>query len=98
MDRRLRIYLAWTPEQLTEAFSVVDQLVRAGHEVVMEACVSRWREIDRQRVSSCHCMLRLPGDNPKGDFAVDSAKVLGLPVYFSLQDCLDALPKRAEVA
>lgn len=94
MDSRLRIYLAWTPEQLTDAFSAVDQLVRAGHAPVMEACVPHWGEMDKQRVASCHCLVRLPGESLKNDFAVDFAKVLGLPVYFSLQACLNDLPKR----
>lgn len=94
MESRLRIYLAWTPEKLESALYWADQVLRAGHVPVMEACVPHWGEMDKQRVASCHCLVRLPGDSLKNDFAVDSAKVLGLPVYFSLQACLDALPKR----
>lgn len=97
MDRRFRIYLAWTPEQLEAAFNDADQLVRAGHVPVCQSCTPDWSAEDRQRLSECHVLLRWPGESLKCDFAVDAAKVLGLPVYFSLQACLNDLPKRAEV-
>jgi hypothetical protein len=97
MDRRLRIYVAWTPEHLFEAARAAGQLVQAGHRVIMETCAPEWTEADRLLVASCDCLVRWPGESTKSDFAVDCAKVLGLPVYFSLQACLNDLSKRAEV-
>lgn len=94
MKRALRIYLAWTPEQLTGAFRAADLLLQAGHVPVMQGTSPDWSELDRWRLEACDCLVRLPGESPKCDCAVDSAKVRGLPVYFSLHDCLNALPKR----
>lgn len=98
MDGRLRIYLAWTPEELADALTGAEQLLRAGHDPVMQTCVERWTELDRWRLEACDCLVRLPGESTKCDFAVDCAKVLGLPVYFSLQACLDNLPKQRVVS
>lgn len=88
----MRIYLAWPTEQLAYALEGAEQLHRAGHVPVMQTCAPQWTALDRKRVESCDCLVRLPGESSKADFAVDSAKVLGLPVYFSLQDCIEALP------
>lgn len=87
-----RIYLAWPTEQFTAALDGAEQLVRAGHVPVMQGCALDWSGMDRWRLEMCDVLLRWPGDSAKCDFAVDSAKVLGLPVYFSLQECLAALP------
>lgn len=98
MERRLRIYLAWPTEQLAKAFAEAWQLIEAGHVPICQSCTPDWSAADRQRLSDCDVLLRWPGESPKCDCAVDAAKVLGLPVYFSLQDCLNDLPKRAVVS
>lgn len=92
MERRLRIYLAWPTEQLFAAIRGAEQLARAGNVPVMQGCALDWSGMDRWRLEMCDVLLRWPGESPKCDCAVDAAKVLGLPVYFSLQDCLSDLP------
>lgn len=95
MDGRRRIYLAWPADRLVEALHVAVEVIRAGHDPMMQTSSAEWSRLDRQRVEACDCLVRFPGESTKCDFSVDSAKVLGLPVYFSLQACLNDLPKRA---
>ena len=57
-----------------------------------------WCALDLHWLQACHCVLRLYGHSPGGDREVEAAKVLGMPIYFSLPDCLRALPKRKESA
>lgn len=97
VDSRLRVYLAWPTDALADALAGAEQLARTGHAPVLQTCVPRWTELDRWRMEGCDCLVRFSGESDKCDFAVDSANVLGLPVYFSLQACLDDLTKRAVV-
>lgn len=92
MNGRRRIYLAWPDDRLEEAFGSAVRLALMEHVPIMQACAPEWSELDRQRLSACDCLVRFSGESLKCDFAVDSANVLGLPVYFSLQECLAALP------
>ncbi|MCS6294332.1 MAG: hypothetical protein H8J66_14775 [Nitrospira sp.] len=94
MDKRRRIYLAWPSDRFVEALHLAVEVIRAGHDPLMQTSSAEWSRLDRNRVEACDCLVRFPGENPKADCAVDCAKVLGLPVYFSLQECLDDLPKR----
>ena len=90
----MRIYLAWPTEQLAYALEGAEQLHRAGHVPVMQTCAPQWTYLDRQRIEACACVVRYPGESAKSDYAVDFAKVRGLPVYWSLRDCLADLPVR----
>lgn len=94
MNGPLRIYLAWPEDRLEEAFGSAVRLALLGHVPILQTCAPEWSALDRQRVAACDCLVRWPGESPKADFAVDCANVLGLPVYFSLQACLAALPKQ----
>lgn len=96
MEQYLRVYIAWPNEQLTVALRAAGQLFQDGHVPIMQGCAPDWNEMDRWRLEMCSCIVRFPGESTKSDFAVDCAKVLGLPVYFSLQACLDDLPKLVE--
>lgn len=98
MDGLIRIYLSWPPDQFMAMIKAAERLSDSGHVPIMQSCSTQWTYLDRKRVEACDCLVRFSGESTKADFAVDCAKVLGLPVYFSLQACLDDLPKRAEVA
>lgn len=52
-----------------------------------------WCALDLHWLTACHVVLRLPGHSPGSDREVDAAKQLGLPVFYSLADCLRDLPK-----
>jgi hypothetical protein len=53
----------------------------------------RWMLLDLRWLQICHVVLRLPGDSPGADREVDFAKQLGMPIYFTLADCVRDLPK-----
>jgi hypothetical protein len=53
-----------------------------------------WCALDLHWLTACHMVLRLPGESPGSDREVDAAKQLGLPVYYSLAECMRALPTR----
>lgn len=90
----MRIYLAWPTNRLADALAGAEQVMQAGHVPVLQGCAPEWGRADRQRVEACACVVRYPGESSKCDFAVDMAKVRGLPVYWSLRDCLADLPVR----
>ena len=51
-----------------------------------------WCALDLQWLKACHAVLRLPGDSPGADREVEFAMTLGLPIYYGLEACLQALP------
>lgn len=51
-----------------------------------------WWALDLQWLKACHCVLRLAGESPGADRELEFAKTLGMPVYYSLAACLQALP------
>ena len=51
-----------------------------------------WLRLDLRWLEACHGVLRLHGYSPGADREVEKAKVLGLPVYYSIPECLKALP------
>lgn len=51
-----------------------------------------WCALDLQWLKACHCVVRLPGDSPGADREIEFAMTLGLPIYYSLAACLQALP------
>lgn len=88
----MRIYLAWPTNRLADALAGAEQVMQAGHVPVLQGCAPEWGRADRQRIEACACVVRYPGESAKSDYAVDFAKVRGLPVYWSLRDCLADLP------
>lgn len=50
-----------------------------------------WIDIDLEWVSVCDCLLRLPGESIGADNEIDIARVLGKPVFFSIEDLRYAL-------
>ncbi len=51
-----------------------------------------WTALDLHWLQCCHCLLRLHGYSPGADREVERAKQLGLPVYYSIEACVQALP------
>ena len=80
------------------------ELLAAGHlpfvphlchfaDVVLPQPYERWMQFDLHWIEACHCVLRLEGDSRGADREVDRAKQLGIPVYYGLAACLEALPR-----
>lgn len=51
---------------------------------------SEWMAICLEWISTCNCLLRLPGDSPGADAEVEYAKQCGLRVYYHLHDLLSS--------
>lgn len=52
-----------------------------------------WMTVDLRMLGRCDWFLRLPGYSPGADREQERARTLGLPLYFSVEACLAALPK-----
>ena len=63
----------------------MDQIVAREYEA--------WMTVDLRMLQHCHWFLRLPGHSPGADREHERAKVLGLRIFLSLEECLAALPK-----
>lgn len=51
-----------------------------------------WMRLDLHWLAACDCVLRLEGFSPGADRETERAKQLGMPIYYTLPDCLAALP------
>lgn len=51
-----------------------------------------WLALGMDELASCDCVLRLPGESIGSDAEVERAKVLGLRVYYGLDDFLAQAP------
>ena len=51
-----------------------------------------WYQYDFVWLELCDCLLRLPGESVGSDLEVRRAKELGIPVYWSVEEALEAHP------
>ena len=51
-----------------------------------------WYQYDLAWLELCDCLLRLPGESVGADLEVRRAKDLGIPIYWSLEEALEAHP------
>jgi hypothetical protein len=49
-----------------------------------------WTALDNEWVEACDCLLRLPGESKGADEEVKLAESLGLPIYYSVQEAIEA--------
>lgn len=49
-----------------------------------------WTALDNEWVPVCDCVLRLPGESSGADAEVKLAESLGLPIYYSVQEAIEA--------
>lgn len=72
-------------------------LLRAGHlpfvphlnhfaDYLCPQAYETWMLYDLSWLEVCHCVVRLSGASNGADREVERAKVLGMPVYFGLED------------
>lgn len=61
----------------------MDQIIAREYEA--------WMTVDLRMLQHCHWFLRLPGHSPGADREHERAKVLGLRIFLSLEECLAAL-------
>ena len=45
-----------------------------------------WIEADLEWIKSCDCLLRIGGESEGADTEVKSAKEIGIPIYYSLDE------------
>ena len=50
----------------------------------------KWLAIDLEFLSSCDCVLRLRGESKGADIELMEARKLGMPVFYSLSDLMNA--------
>lgn len=70
----------------------VPHLYRFAHHLVPLDYVA-WCGLDLRWLQACDCLVRLPGYSPSADAEVNAAKVLRMPVYYTLSACLNDLPR-----
>jgi len=49
-----------------------------------------WTSLDNEWVPVCDCVLRLPGESKGADAEVELAKSLNLPIYYSVEEAIEA--------
>jgi len=47
-----------------------------------------WMKQDLIWISSCDCLLRLPGESSGADKEIEFADGLGLPIYYSIEELI----------
>lgn len=52
-----------------------------------------WYEYDLAWMAKCDCLLRLPGESTGADNEVFRMKVWGMPVYYSVEEAIEAIQK-----
>jgi len=92
-------------ENVRVAMTVGDILMRAGFvpfiphlahfwHISFPHTYDEWLDWDLAWLSTCDCMLRLPGQSPGADKEVAMARALRIPVYYSVEEVIDkAHPK-----
>ncbi len=84
------------------AILAADAITAAGHEVYLPHLTHLWHlispheyrfwlERDLAWLPFCDAVVRLPGASSGADREVDEARTLAIPVYFGIEDLLDAL-------
>ena len=87
-------------QNVFNAIKVADVLVAMGHtpyiphlthfwHLVSPKEWSFWIKYDSQFLPLCDCLFRLEGASKGADSEVHQATVLGLPVYYSLEELKD---------
>ena len=51
-----------------------------------------WYQYDFVWLELCDCLLRLPGESAGADLEVRRAEELGIPIYWSIEEALEARP------
>ena len=86
-----------------EAVRASDELLKLGYapycphlthfwHMLFEHDYQTWLDLDNEWVTCCDALLRIPGDSSGADKEVALAESLGLPVFFSIKDFVEAVP------
>lgn len=51
-----------------------------------------WMTLDKEWVSRCDCLLRLPGESSGADAEVELATKIGIPVFYTIGELMKAKP------
>jgi hypothetical protein len=94
MDQALRVYLAGPLSREHQRLRAAQFISSYGHVPVLPGLRDVYPELHRVLLQACHVVLCLRGASNGAEQAVEAAKVMGMPVYFTLRECLDDLPKR----
>lgn len=88
-------------ENVRQAVLAADAVFRAGHapfvphldflwELVAPCTYESRMAYDFEWIKVCEALIRLPGESAGSDREVALARELGIPVYFSVDEFLDA--------
>jgi len=88
-------------ENVYKAMDVANQLADNGYLVYLPHLTHYWNvrlhrdrdywlRLDLAILPICDCLLRLSGDSDGADGEVRKARSLNIPVYFSIQDLVEA--------
>lgn len=93
-------------ENVRRAVLAADELLRAGHvpfcphlshfwHLLCPKPREAWLEYDLEWLRACDAVVRLPGESEGADAEVEAARELGIPVYGSVREFLEAEGRRA---
>lgn len=93
-------------ENVRRAVLAADEFLRAGHvpfcphlshfwHLPCPKPREAWLEYDLEWLRACDAVVRLPGESEGADAEVEAARELGIPVYGSVREFLEAEGRRA---
>lgn len=82
------------------AMNVANDLINAGYapfcahlthflHINNQQPYEKWIEIDLVFLETCHALLRIPGESKGAEIEVMTAKRLGIPVFYSLNELIE---------
>lgn len=88
-------------DNVRRSLEAADSLLEAGHfpyapllthfwDMISPKGYEDWMRLDLEWLAQCHAVVRLPGESKGADREEARAKELGLPVYHSVTEFLDA--------
>lgn len=86
------------------AVSVADELLARGYvpivphltmlwHLISPRPIEEWYAYDIDVMSRCDAVLRLPGESVGATAEVDAANLLGIPVFFTIDELASAFPQ-----
>jgi len=90
-------------ENIKKSIVVADKLIEAGFlplvphlwyyiEKHNKRDYDTWFNLASALLDRADCLLRMPGESPRADREVEKAVELGMPIFNSIEDLLEALP------
>ena len=81
-------------ELITAGFAPFAPLYSHFQHMVHPRDYHDWIKLDLEWVRACHCMLRLGGESSGADGEVKYAKLLDMPIFYSIKQLKEYYPER----